>query len=167
MPWTPTQYTLNCRAIADNLLAYMNTNQSDALTWANGASGMKAFQSIANSLADRTTPVFPAMQFLDDNDQQLFEDGVIEGAYVVTFETMVQHATAATAISQARIYAKAISSMIRNCPNSTLISNTGASVAQLQGLENRFDPIKTNDMQNDFLQVFQTRATYLVEGAGL
>ncbi|MCA1589176.1 MAG: hypothetical protein LC734_02055 [Acidobacteria bacterium] len=146
------------------LLAHFAATQAEALVWA-GGTGLKTFQSIADSLADKETPIFPALQFSDDNDAVDYTgDGLLEGVYSVTFEMMIQSAVAATAVTQARTYSKAISSMIRNCLDATLLVNTGADHAILQTLEMGFDPMKTNAQQNSFLQVFQARATYMVQG---
>lgn len=111
-------------------------------------------------MANRTIPIFPSIAFSDDNDEQAFNGDIIEGLYSCTLEVSIQNASADTASTNARIYQKAICSMIANCPTSTLITNTGATNAVLLGLECGFEPIKTNDMQNDFLQVFQIRASY-------
>lgn len=161
MAWSPTKSILSPRAIPTNLLTYITdaTRQADALTWAGGSS-LKAFKTFSQSVANRTIPIFPSIAFSDDNDEQAFNGDVIDGLYSCTFEVSIQNASADTASTNARIYQKAICSMIANCPTSTLITNTGAIHAVLLGLECGFEPIKTNDMQNDFLQVFQIRASY-------
>lgn len=163
MAWSPTRAILTPRAIPTNLLTYItdSTRQSDALTWA-GGSTLKAFKTFAQSVANRAIPVYPSIAFSDDNDAQAFDGDVITGIYSCVFEVSIQNASADTATTNARIYQDAICSMIANCPTSTLITNTNAVHATLQGLECGFEPIKTNDMQNDFLQVFQIRAVYLL-----
>jgi hypothetical protein len=163
VPWVPNYSILAPRAIAVNLLSYFSTNQADAILWANG-SALRPLKSIADALADPNNPVFPALQFLDDNDAADYSGDASQGVYSVTFECMVQSSAPATAIAEARAYDKAIKSMIRECPNATLVANSGANVATLQTIEAGFDPMKTNDLQNDFLQVFQVRATFLIFG---
>jgi hypothetical protein len=163
MPWTPTYNVINARSITDNLLAYFAANQVDALNWANGGSGLKSFQKFSDSVANRNTPVYPAIAYSDDNDALNFGDGGIDsGIYVVSYEVMVQNPNPDVATSEARKYARAISSMIRNCPASTLMANTDADAVVIDTLEVGFDPIKTNATQNDFMQTFQVRATYLL-----
>lgn len=163
MAWTPTLAILTPRAIPTNLLTYVTdaTRQADALTWAGGTS-LKAFKTFAQSVANRAIPVYPSIAFRDDNDVQEFDGDVISCAYSCVFEVSIQNASPNTAVTQARTYQDAICSMIANCPQSTLIANTNAVRATLVGLECGFEPIKTNDKQNDFLQVFQIRAAYFV-----
>jgi hypothetical protein len=63
------------------------------------------------------------------------------------------------------VYAKAVTSLIANCPSSTLLTNTGARPgATMLTLEVGFLPIKTNEMQNDFLQQFQVKVGYALLG---
>jgi hypothetical protein len=165
MAWTPTYSILAPRAIASNLLAWFSTNQTEAILWANAGTALRPLKSIADALADPSNPVFPALQFLDDNDAADYSGDQGIGSYSVTFECMVQSAVPATAIQEARVYDKAIKSMIRECPDATLLSNSGAVAINLQTIEGGFDPIKTNDLQNDFLQVFQVRAVFLLAGS--
>lgn len=164
MAWSPTYTVINARAIADNLLTYCldSTRQSDAWTWAGGTGTYRAVSKFSDTVGSRGTPAFPAIQFLDDEDAVDYENDVLQGVYIVTFEMMVQSGVLATAISDARTYAIAFTSMIRNCPAATLGASTGATAAtvRLMGLETGFDPIKTNEKQNDFLQTLKIRATF-------
>lgn len=121
---------------------------------------MKKVKTLQNSLAEPTKPVYPAISFSDDNDAQEFGEDTITGAYVCTFELWIQNADSGTAVTNARIYDKAFRSMIANCPHATLIDGTGIVTAVLLGLETSFEVIKTNEMRNDFLQVFQIRCSY-------
>ena len=92
---------------------------------------------------------------------------MIQAAYSFTFEVSVQNADPDTAVTNARVYDKALRSMIVNCPSSTLGTNTGAvsDTATVQTIETGFEPIKTNEKQNDFLQQFQIRVTVTMEAA--
>lgn len=157
MTWSPSRQIITARAIPENLLTYITdaTRCGDALTWA-GGTGYKLLKKYTTSVLARTSPVFPCIAFQDDTDDQAFGDQII-GAYSVTFEVSVQNANVDTALTQARIYEKAIASMIVNCPFSTLAANTGAVNALVEGIEVGFLPIKTNEQQNDFLQQFQVR----------
>lgn len=161
MTWTPQFKVLNARAIPDNLLAYIATNQADALLWANGTA-LRPIQQFSNSVANRAVPVYPAISFANDSDAEDYTQDFLPGVYSVVFEVMIQNSDPNTAVSEARSYAKAIKSMIRNCPNSTLTANTGANAnsAVLESIETEFAEIKTNEMQNDFMQSFQLRAIF-------
>lgn len=162
MPWTPTYTTIKSRLVAANVLTYITnaSRQADAYTWA-GATGLKVIKTISNSVASRTTPVYPAIAFSDDNEAQTFEDDITIAAYSFIFEVSVQNSSPTTAVTNAGYYRDALVSMIRNCPLSTLAANTGADEAStvIDSIEVGFEPIKTNAQQNDFLQVFQIRTT--------
>lgn len=161
MAWTPTLAVIKTRGVAANLLAYITdgTRQTDAYTWA-GDAALRTIKTVSNSVASRTTPFYPAIAFSDDNDAQDFTNDIINAAYSCIFEVSIQNADPDAAVVQARKYAAAIASMIVNCPKATLTANTGAVDASLNTIETGFEPIKTNEMQNDFLQVFQIRVTF-------
>ena len=167
MPWTPTYSVLNLRAIPANLLTYFEANQVDALSWAGG--GLIPFQRIENSVGNADSPFFPAIMFAQDNDAVDYSETLPIGAYSATFQVMVTNQDPNTAVTNAVKYAKAIVSMIRNCPQSTYTANSGAQAnsAVLESIEMGFDPIKSNDAHNDFLQEFQIRATYQLSAAAI
>jgi len=169
MAWVPAHAIINARAIAANLLTYFETNQADALAWANGGTGLKSFQRIENSIGNLNEPFYPAIMFNQDNDVADYTDELVAGAYTVTFELMVTNSDPNTAVTQARVYEAAVKSMIRNCPQSTYTANTGAlaSGAVLNTLEAGFDPIKSNETRNDFMQQFQIRATFTLTASAL
>jgi hypothetical protein len=167
MPYSPTIQTLNLRAIADNLLGYFASTQSDALTWSGTALSVTGLTTVAKfsaSAASRELPVFPAMMFVDDNDAVEHGEDMLTGVYTCTLELMIQNADPDTVVSKAKAYAKAFVSMIANCPKSTLEANTGcvAGTSQLRLMETSFEPIKTNELHNDFLQVVQIKPTFSV-----
>jgi hypothetical protein len=172
MAWTPTLNILTARAIPVNLLTYVTdaSRQADALSWALGGgsiSGYRLIKTFSNSVANRTVPVYPSIAFSDDEDLQDFTGDTIEGAYSCIFEVSIQHANPDTAVTQARTHAKALCSMMVNCPEATLGANTGGTVAatKIQSIEVGFEQMKTNEMQNDFLQVFQIRTVISLTGA--
>jgi hypothetical protein len=163
VPWTPSYPVTNARAIAENLLAYFEANQADALVWAGGS--LKPLKKFSQSLADRTVPAFPSIAFSDDNDATDYATSTAaQGAYSLTFEVSVQSLNGDTATTQARRYSLAIVSMIRNCPKATLIANTGCIQAVVDTIEIGFDPIRAHEnRKNDFLQVFQVRTTFILQ----
>jgi hypothetical protein len=167
MPWTPTLAVINSRAIAENLLTFFEANQVDAILWANG-SALKPFQRFENSRANLDLPAYPAILFSDDNDQTSHGDDLLTAGYSALFLVMVQNPVPATAVLQARMYAKAIMSMIANCTGSSLEANTGCVNAVLQDTQVGFDQIKVNEAGNDWMQQFEVRATYtLMAGANI
>jgi hypothetical protein len=165
MTYTPTKAIINAGVIPENLMTWIIAQQAGAITWAGGTS-YKTLQKYSSSVLDRATPVFPAIAFDDDEDDQDFTQDVIDSAYETTFEVSIQNASPDTAVTQAKIYRKAICSLILNCPDATLIANTGAlSGAVLIKMRTKFSPIKTNEAQNDFLQQFKIGVTYLLSAS--
>ena len=102
MPWTPTYTTIKSRLVASNVLTYITdaSRQADAYTWA-GATGLKVIKTISNSVASRTTPVYPAIAFSDDNEAQTFEDDITIAAYSFIFEVSVQNSSPTAAVTNA------------------------------------------------------------------
>lgn len=169
MAWEPTNNVITARAIATNALDWLTdaTRQAEALTWADNTVSLKPILTYANSTAQRAVPVYPAIRFSDDNDLQDIGNDLIEAAYTFTLEVAVQSKVADTAVTNARVYAKAIVSMIANCPPSTLGANTGSTLVLVQTIETGFDPIKAGNgglAQNDFLQEFQIRIGCSING---
>lgn len=170
MAWPPSieVKSIYCPAIVGNLLTYFSdeTRQAEALAWAHG-SALRRFANIANSVANRKDPVFPAIAFSDDNEAVDMASDDLIAIYSVVFELMIQNADPFQAVVEARSYTKAVKSMIANCPKTVLAANTGAAphLTILMGLETGFDEIRTNEMQNDFMQMVQIRATFQLHGA--
>jgi hypothetical protein len=161
MTYTPARVVVTPRAIPDNILAWAidATRQADALTWA-GNGNLKLIKEYSKSVANRLQPVYPSVAFAQDDDAQDLSQTALTAAYSATFEFSVQNAVPDTAVTNARVYARAFMSLFANCPDATLLANTGARSVALHTMETSFDPIKTNEQQNDFLQQFQVRVTY-------
>lgn len=148
------------------MLSYFETNQTDALTWANGAAGLRGFATIANRIADDPDkPLFPALQFSTDTDEADYTGDVAIGAYQTEFEMFIQNPVADDATTEAKVYTRAVNSMIRECPQASLLPDTGALDIVLISIETKFEKIKTNDLKNDFMQEVGIRATYRLSQA--
>jgi hypothetical protein len=165
MAWTPTYNTLNLRAIASNLMTFFNTNQDEALKWANDGTPLKKFGELAVRVQDIDKPLFPALQFSDDDDAVDYSGDISVGAYSVTFEGLIQNAKPDKATLEARKYSKALVSMIREIPDADIVEDTGAVVVVLQQIDTAFEPIKKHKDINSFLQEFKVKATFSVTGA--
>lgn len=166
MAWTPTYNTLNLRAIASNLMTYFDANQDAALKWANDGTPLKKFGELAVRVQDIDKPLFPALQFSDDDDAVDYTGDLAVGAYAVTFEGLIQNAKPDKATLEARKYVKAIVSMIREIPAATIATGTGATTGTivLQQIETGFAVIKKHIDVNSFLQEFKVKATFSVIG---
>lgn len=165
MAWQPKNKVISARAIPQNLLTFVlnESRQKDALVWA-GGSGLKVIRTLEQRIATPSQPLYPAIAFVDDNDEQDFTKGDnIAAVYSMTFQIGIQNSDKNKALEQARIYSKALNSMIANCPNETVLTGTGAYDAILISLETGFLRIKAGKdgtAANDFLQEFQIRVAY-------
>lgn len=163
--WEPTLAVLSSRAIPENLIGFITNEawQEAVLTWA-GGSGLKLLQTRAQRRKHPDKPAFPVIYFSDDNDAKQYDSEVVPGAYSLVLEVVIQNADPDEATRQARIYAKAIESMILNIPKATLLDGTGAFAATLDTIETGFDRMKENkDRKNDFYQIFQVRAVWQLQ----
>lgn len=159
MAWTPAYGVINARAMVGNLLTYFQTNQAAALTWAHG-SALKSFQQFADTVANRATPACPSIAFKRDSTKWDADGDIVQVEYSVVFEVVVENPSPSTAVTQGRSYAKAIMSMILNCPTATLLTGTGANTVLVDSMADNFQEIKSNDMQNDFFQEFEVGVTF-------
>jgi hypothetical protein len=159
MVYSPELHNIYSRAVVDNLFGYWATTQADALTWA-GDGSLKAIKKFSDSVANRSVPVFPAASFSDDSEAVDYAGDVITALYQPAFEFMVTNSDPDEAVRQSRIYAKAFTSMILNCPKTTLLASTGATVSILEDMTVAFDPIRADEEQVDFMQLFQIRPTF-------
>ena len=162
--WTPAEPVIEARTIGENLLAYIEANQVDALLWAHGAA-LKPLARIENTVGGNA-PVYPAIFETDYTGVNDTGESYNRGASSVTFDIWITDATAATAKDQARSYAKAVKSMIRNCPNATVFAgtNTVAATSVLLTIEDTFPALEVHDNGNSYLQRIQVRASYQLEG---
>lgn len=162
MPWTPEYTTINSRAIAENLLTYFETNQADALAWAGGGS-LKLIRRFSDTVINRSAPIYPSILILTDNDTQPVPEGdVVTAAYSVTFQVHIASTSLTTAMDNAVTYRNAIMSIFRNCPESSLLADTGANTIRLAELGTEMLEVYAADRQNDFLQRFNIGASYIL-----
>lgn len=166
MVWSPTYKTVRCRAIADNLLAYIAANQADAILWANGST-LRELQDFITTVTDREKPIYPFISFLTDEDDQDFAGDMTDVGYEVTFQMLVQGSSPVTAKDEAEMYAAAVKSMIRNCPSPTVTVNTGADLngTVLLKIRSKYDETGGNELQNDFGQTVLIVATYTLKAS--
>lgn len=167
MTWAPTKRVLTSRALAVNLLDYVIANQEAAYAWA-GNGNLKLIKTPSQSLANRAVPTYPSIAFANDDDATNYTNDTIPAAYNVAFELLIEGPDADAVVIDARIYVKAILSMIVNIDHATLIADTGAVEAILNTISTIFESIKTNEKQNRFLQTVEVKSLYrLVGGAYL
>lgn len=165
----PVVNILHARAIAANLEAYFATTQAAAILWANDNTAMKPLVSFTESVANPDEPIYPAWRFAEDADTQGRGEGdMIAGGYTVAFELMITAKDPQTAITNARIYAKAFTAMIGNCPNDVLVDGSGIGEGNLAhtNIDVIFQSMQADESRKRFLQTVVLRTDFIYS-AGL
>lgn len=163
MAYAPTQKVIDTRFIGRNILAYVEATQEEALPWANDGEDLKTFQQFADSLANRLKPVMPSIAIADDSQATIFDGDVLQPVYRIVFEVMIGGANPNGLFTQAKRYAYALESLLLNIPSATVTADSENLISvKPSTFETDFDAIGVNDSKNYFMQMFQTKATYLL-----
>jgi hypothetical protein len=135
-------------------------------TWA-GDGTLRPIKKFSDSVANKAVAVFPAISFSDDADAMDLAGDTVVTAYQVSFELMVNDPDPDEAVRQARIYTRAIVSMIVNCPLATLAANTDATATAtiIEDITVSFDPIRSDQRQVDFMQLVRITPVFRLEGS--
>lgn len=160
--WDPQVQVLDETQIKDNLTAYIEANQVEALKWANGgASGLPAIRDFHKS--PRLVTVFPALTWLQTSHKSKWED-VLEIDFSIVLEVAIVHGNKDTLAARAPKYSMAIESMLVNVPETTFnqdsiidITSTGMAVETTFDVQGKY--------KNQFIEVFQTRANWHIEAS--
>jgi hypothetical protein len=160
--WDPQVQVLDETQIKDNLTAYLQANQAEALKWANGgASGLPAIRDFHKS--PRLVTVFPGLTWLQTSHKSKWED-VLEIDFAIVLEVAIVHGNKDTLASRAPKYSMAIESMLVNVPETTFnqdsiidITSTGMAVETTFDVQGKY--------KNQFIEVFQTRANWHIEAS--
>lgn len=168
MAWTPKEQVLDLTPLIDNILGFIETNDDDALAWASGLTvGETApFAGIYSNASGRLATLFPQVMVLDQevsvkpNDNQ---GDVLNGILALTFEGAVTGKTADETTQTAKVYAKAVESMLVNLTTS-LIAATSPQItdAICLGYQTAHDQVKgaAGKSASSWLQIWQTRVEY-------
>jgi hypothetical protein len=160
MSWTPRNNVTNKRQIAGNLLAFFKTNNADALLWASPSESLKPFIEFADSVGNRDKPNLPSLAFADDDDATDYTTDLLQTAYRLNFEAMIENPDPNVVVRQARKYIRALESMTRNIGKDDLLADTGVSNFTLETIETGFEQVKANKPRTSFMQKFEIRITY-------
>lgn len=170
MGWTPTVKVLDLRHIANNLLAYIEANQADALEWAYEAPATATgFLKFYKSAKGRLSTIFPCLMILEKGVANDLEDA-ITGVLTIKFEAVIAGADADTLADDAVKYGMALESMLANIPKATLGTADDESplINPMTGglilLETEYD--ESSSLNGTFFQVFQTKASYQLIARG-
>jgi hypothetical protein len=165
MTWTPQYKVIDQRLLAQNLLAYMEANQTDALTWANDGPGLSDFQKFYTNASGRLQTIFPCLMVLGQQVETGLEDS-LQADFRLVLEGAVSGSDTDELVASAKVYAMAVESMAVNIPSTTLMANAkhyhSAYVTELNTVQD-----VVNRITSGFLQVFRTTITYRVEASGV
>lgn len=159
--WQPAVNVFDERQVKDNLIAYFQANQADALAWANEGNNLQAIKDFHRS--PRLVSVFPALTFIQTNHRSTFDD-VLGIDLEILFEAALVNGNQDVLSDISSKYSMALESMLSNMPETTF--NEGSIIntkAYLVSLNTVFDV--QGKFKSQFIQVFQTLALWRVEAS--
>lgn len=165
MAWTPTKNVVDLTKIVDNLLNYIEDEQTDALTWANGGtSGLDDFASFYTNASGRLYTKFPSLMVLgqqDDGEEAETDEGdVLVTTLDLIMEVTLSGPNADDLVLTTKVYDLALKSMLANIPAATLTADSKvATHAVIIQLGTKFDVLNKLSAKV-FIQVFQTEVIY-------
>jgi hypothetical protein len=165
--WDPKVNTLNLRALSVNIMDYWEANQADVFTWL-GAPTLPPIKDFSGTVANRDTPVWPALAFVGDADGVGYTEDVLNALYQMRFELMVVGTDPDECVVQARLYTHALISMLLNCPPAVLLLNSGVMSTEVVVEETTVDfleILKEVDDGPEWMQRAQLAATVRVQGS--
>lgn len=166
MAWTPELNVVDLTPVIDNLLGYIGGNQTDALTWANGGTGLDDMTLYSNA-AGRLASQYPQLIVLTQSDEgELESDTLLTTEFRIRLEVAVM-GTADELPAKAKTYDLAVRSMLVNIPNATMTAGmkTTTRLWKRDWPATVYDILRggTGKQANSFLQIFQTEATYIFQ----
>ena len=163
MAYEPQIQVVDVRNFKDNLIDHIQSNQVEALAWANSGRVLPEIKKFYKAPVRAT--IFPCLTFLQiDHKAKLPNDLLeIEVSYMV--EVAIVHGDAEKLADMAPKYSMAVESMLLNVPETTLnqgsiidITSTSVDIQTVFNIQG-----KTG---NKFIEIFQTRVTWEIEAAG-
>jgi hypothetical protein len=161
MPWTPQQQVIDLSQLADNLLGYIEANQTAALSWANGGAGLDDFAKFYTNASGRLQTIFPSLMILTQRAEEDLAGDALQAGWEGTLEATVSGGDPDMLVANTKLYEKAIKSMLANIPSDTLTANSDPITrAHIFEIETRFDILRGQSKATGFLQIFQVRFVY-------
>jgi hypothetical protein len=165
MAWTPQYKVIDQRRVAENLLAFMELNQTDALDWANDGPGLRDFTKFYTNSSGRLATDFPVLMVLGQQVETNLEDN-LQADMRLVLEGAISGSDTDLLVSDAKRYAMAVESMAVNIPSATLMENANHYHAGYVTELNTVQDVVTR-ITSGFLQVFRTTITYRIEASGV
>lgn len=161
MSWEPTKQVIDLTKLIDNLLAYVEENDADALEWANG-SELPEFEKFYTNASGRLQTIFPSLMVLTQEGNTELQGDILVMEYQIVLEGTVSGSDPNQLVADTKAYAKAVESILANIPSATLTQGSSPALAQanLVEIQTVLDIIQGRATPSAFLQIFQTRAKY-------
>lgn len=160
MPWNPNLAATDISLIWPNLRAWIEANQVDALSWANGGAGLDPFAQIYNSAAGRAHTVWPDLMVTGDAAKTDYGDEGLMVSYGLALVMRLVDPDPDVLIAKGKKYLRAVESMIVNCPVATLLNGVDAEQATL--LEVEVEPSILGESESVYLQVTRLRVSWAI-----
>lgn len=162
MAWEPKQNTLDVTQITENLFAYLEGNQADALEWAKPDGSLKPIEKFYRSTGGRAFPIYPKLMLVDKGNATEDNGDTLEGRFGLTFDVVIKGGDTEQLVQDATYYAAALESMLTNIPTATLIENArGVRTAFNDSLETRYDQMGQHETDKSiYFQRFRTEVVY-------
>ena len=164
MAYTPTLNAFDSRALIDNILGAVETNQEDALVWAVGdQDAPPPIAKFYNNAAGRLTTVFPVLMVTNHSLAVQSED-TLNAAVSVDLELMVSGGSPEQVTERSLIYAYVIQSILTNTKTKLLAEGSAVPFnGTLDSLETEFSVLRgLNGSASAFFQITQFRAIYII-----
>jgi len=166
MAWAPKAKVIDLSPVADNLLGYLETNQSAALDWADGGDGIPEFQKFYTNSSGRLQTIFPSLMILTQTVATELGD-ILDGGLSLTLEGTIAGPETDALVANTKIYAKAVESMLANIPATTLTAASDPVMrSSLMEIETRHDVVRSIVGVSGFVQVFQVQCLYRLTASG-
>jgi hypothetical protein len=164
--WSPRNNIIDLDKIVENLFAFMTTNQTDAILWANNNVALTAFAKLYPSARGRLSTVFPCLMLLKKNIVTDFSGDLVQASISLIFEAQIQGGNVDVIVEKAEKYAKAVESMLINIPMKDLTNGAlNLQSGDIENIETEYDLLRSNKGNTVYLQVFQTQIEYIIYGA--
>lgn len=169
MTWNPKNNSIDVSKIIDNLFAFLEAEQTEALAFIKGADSIDLpdWKKFYKSSAGRITTIFPLLMLIKREAATDFSSDVLSVGLRLTFEALIQGGNKDLIVLQADKYAAALESMLINVPPEVLTANVFNIVDSIESeIETEFDFLRGNraNKPTTFLQGFQTQITYILKG---
>lgn len=157
MVWTPPNQVFDSSKAIENTFGFIQTYQSDALTWAaNGGTVPADLAVFYNSI--RNVSVFPALTVLGTSELEEWED-INDSVFILNLVCDIQSGDEDAAAATARTYALALKSMLANMAETTLFQNSIIPIsATVKRIQVEYDFLAKQN--HKFIQSFQIQAEW-------